>query len=165
MNTPPISPTSHLALPFFGPEHQALARDIAAWAPLQQVDESDDRRACKQWTRLLGDAGWLRYCVPAAFGGALDQLDSLALVILRETLVVHSPLADFSFALAGLGRVPAWDCRPVAPFSSWLQEWTLPSACGRDRSFWRARGAFRHRWALPSDSRQAGSTWCDIRLA
>jgi len=103
MRTPLIAPSSHLALPFFGPEHQALGRDIAAWAPLQQVDESDDRVACKQWTRLLGDAGWLRYCVPAEFGGALDRLDSRALVILRETLAFHSPLADFAMAMAGLG--------------------------------------------------------------
>ncbi|MDP2370193.1 acyl-CoA dehydrogenase family protein [Rhodoferax sp.] len=103
MSTPQTAPTSHLALPFFDPEHQALGRDIAAWMPQQQVDESDDRRACKQWTRLLGDGGWLRYCVPAEFGGALDRLDSRALVVLRETLAFHSPLADFAMAMAGLG--------------------------------------------------------------
>ena len=50
-----------------------------------------------------GDAGWLRYCVPAEFGGALPKLDSRALVILRETLSFHSPLADFAFAMQGLG--------------------------------------------------------------
>jgi acyl-CoA dehydrogenase len=103
MNTIPLAPTGHLALPFFGPEHRALATDIAAWAPLQLVDESDDRAACQQWTRLLGQAGWLRYCVPAEFGGALPQLDSRALVILREVLAFHSPLADFAMAMAGLG--------------------------------------------------------------
>ena len=97
------APASHLALPFFGPEHRALGQAIAAWTPLQQVDESDDRRACPHWVRLLGDAGWLRYCVPAEFGGALAQLDSRALVILRETLAFHSPLADFAFAMQGLG--------------------------------------------------------------
>jgi acyl-CoA dehydrogenase len=53
--------------------------------------------------RALGDAGWLRYCVPAAFGGALPALDSRALVVLRETLAYHSPLADFAFAMQGLG--------------------------------------------------------------
>ena len=103
MNTVLMAPTGHLALPFFGPEHRALATGIVAWAPLQSVDESDDRAACVQWTRLLGQAGWLRYCVPAEFGGALDQLDSRALVILRETLAFHSPLADFAMAMAGLG--------------------------------------------------------------
>ena len=103
MATTHLAPTDHLALPFFGPEHHTLGADIAAWAPLQTVDESDDRAACKQWTRLLGAAGWLRYCVPAEFGGALDRLDPRALVILRETLAFHSPLADFAMAMAGLG--------------------------------------------------------------
>ena len=103
MSTPFVAPTGHLALPFFGSEHQALADKLGAWAPMQRVDESDDRRACKQWVRLLGDAGWLRYCVPAQFGGALAQLDSRALVLLRETLAFHSPLADFAFAMQGLG--------------------------------------------------------------
>ena len=98
-----LAPTAHLELPFFGDSHRELGRRLAAWAPQQEVDESDDRRACRQWVRLLGDSGWLRYCVPAAFGGALEKLDSRALVILRETLAFHSPLADFAFAMQGLG--------------------------------------------------------------
>ena len=97
------SPLTHLSLPFFDEAHHHLATGLAAWAPQQAVDERDDRRACKEWVRLLGDAGWLRYCVPAAFGGALDKMDSRALVILRETLAFHSPLADFAFAMQGLG--------------------------------------------------------------
>jgi acyl-CoA dehydrogenase len=97
------APTSHLSLPFFDAAHRELGSRLAAWAPQQRVDESEDRRACRQWVRLLGDHGWLRYCVPAAFGGALDKLDSRALVILRETLAFHSPLADFAFAMQGLG--------------------------------------------------------------
>lgn len=99
--------TRHLALPFFDDAHRTLGEQLANWAPAQQVDDSDDRRACKEWVRLLGDGGWLRYCVPAgaggALGGALDKLDSRALVILRETLAFHSPLADFAFAMQGLG--------------------------------------------------------------
>ncbi len=98
-----ISSTSQYELPFFDAAHADLARGLADWAPLQQVDESDDRRACKEWVKRLGQGGWLRYCVPAAHGGALPQLDSRALVILRETLAFHSPLADFAFAMQGLG--------------------------------------------------------------
>ena len=98
-----ISSTSQYDLPFFDAAHANLARGLADWAPLQQVDESDDRRACKEWVQRLGQGGWLRYCVPAAQGGALPQLDSRALVILRETLAFHSPLADFAFAMQGLG--------------------------------------------------------------
>lgn len=97
------APTSHLNLPFFDAAHQALAKKLGDWARQQQVDEHDGRRACREWVRRLGDAGWLRYCVPAQFGGALNQLDSRALVILRETLAFHSPLADFAFAMQGLG--------------------------------------------------------------
>jgi len=97
------APTGHLELPFFDEAHRALGAGLSAWAPQQVVDESDDRPACRQWVRLLGDAGWLRYCVPAAYGGALERLDSRALVILRETLAFHSPLADFAFAMQGLG--------------------------------------------------------------
>ncbi|MBA3595317.1 MAG: acyl-CoA dehydrogenase family protein [Polaromonas sp.] len=97
------APTDHLTLPFFDDVHRTLGRELADWAPLQQVDESDDRLACKEWVRRLGDGGWLRYCVPGSAGGALDKLDSRALVILRETLAFHSPLADFTFAMQGLG--------------------------------------------------------------
>ena len=97
------APTNHLHLPFFDDVHRALASDIVAWAPSQDVDESDDRAACREWVRRLGDAGWLRYCVPQALGGALPKLDSRALVLLRETLAFHSPLADFAFAMQGLG--------------------------------------------------------------
>jgi acyl-CoA dehydrogenase len=95
--------TAHLDLPFFDAPHRALAEGLVPWAAAQQVDERDDRAACRDWVARLGEGGWLRYCVPAAFGGALEHLDSRALVILRETLAYHSPLADFAFAMQGLG--------------------------------------------------------------
>ncbi len=108
MNTTSVfASVSQYDLPFFSDEHTDLAQRLVEWAPLQEVEESDDRRACKEWVRRLGQGGWLRYCVPAgdggALGGALKQLDSRALVILRETLAFHSPLADFAFAMQGLG--------------------------------------------------------------
>ena len=99
--------TAHLALPFFDGAHRELGQRLADWIPHQHIDERDDRQACREWVRLLGDHQWLRYCVPAGkdgvLGGALDQLDSRALVILREMLAFHSPLADFAFAMQGLG--------------------------------------------------------------
>ena len=102
--TPPIT---HLTLPFFDDVHRDLGAPLAEWMDEQQVDERDDRLACRAWVRLLGDAGWLRYCVPSgaegALGGALARLDSRALVIVRETLAFYSPLADFAFAMQGLG--------------------------------------------------------------
>ena len=94
---------NHLNLPFFDDVHRALGADLVEWAAVQVVDETDDRAACREWVKLLGNGGWLRYCVPAEFGGALPRLDSRALVILRETLAFHSSLADFAFAMQGLG--------------------------------------------------------------
>ncbi len=96
---------SHLSLPFFDATHRELGKAVAAWAAATapRIDETDDRAACRAWVKALGDAGFLRWCVPAAYGGALDALDSRALVVLRETLAFYSPLADFAFAMQGLG--------------------------------------------------------------
>ncbi|MBS3998161.1 MAG: acyl-CoA dehydrogenase family protein [Hydrogenophaga sp.] len=99
--TPPSA--AHLELPFFDDTHRQMAPELAAWAAQQHVDETDDRAACRDWVQRLAAGGWLRYCVPAAHGGALPALDSRSLVILRETLAYHSPLADFAFAMQGLG--------------------------------------------------------------
>ncbi len=100
---------SAFELPFFDDIHRALARDISAWAARQQIDETDDRAACKEWVKKLGQGGWLRWCVPShtssaiELGGQLPELDSRALVVIREVLAFHSPLADFAFAMQGLG--------------------------------------------------------------
>lgn len=98
-----LAPTAHLELPFFDDTHRALANGLVDWARSQRVDEADDRTACREWVRRLGAGGWLRYCVSGQHGGALPTLDSRALVILRETLAYHAPLADFAFAMQGLG--------------------------------------------------------------
>src|SRR6218665_2375548 len=108
--TPPAPcppPTAHLALPFFDAAHRTLALGLLPWAAAQPVDETDDRAACRDWVRRLGAGGWagggFGCCVPAAQGGALPALDSRALVLLRETLAYHAPLADFVCAMQGLG--------------------------------------------------------------
>lgn len=91
------------SLPFFEDRHRALATSLHAWMRTQQVNEQDDRTACREWVQRLGVAGWLRYVVPEEHGGAWAQVDSRALVIIRETLSQFSPLADFAFAMQGLG--------------------------------------------------------------
>jgi acyl-CoA dehydrogenase len=104
MTKAPAPPSiAHLALPFFDDAHRALADGLLPWGAAQEVDERDDRAACRDWVQRLGAGGWLRYCVPGTSGGALERLDSRALVLLRETLAFHSPLADFAFAMQGLG--------------------------------------------------------------
>jgi acyl-CoA dehydrogenase len=90
-------------LPFFDDAHRAQADALDAWARQQQVDHHDTDAACREWVRRLGAQGVLRACVPGAHGGAREQLDSRALVVARETLAYHDGLADFAFAMQGLG--------------------------------------------------------------
>lgn len=97
------APAPHLAWPFFSDVHRTLAAQAAEWAALQRVDHTDTDAACRAWVRALGGAGLLRYTVPSAWGGALEQLDSRALCVMRETLAAHDGLADFAFAMQGLG--------------------------------------------------------------
>ncbi len=93
-----------LDLPFFDAAHRVLSDAILDWAAaLPPIDHHDTDAACRRLVAALGRAGLLRYCVPAAFGGALPELDSRALCIARETLAYHDGLADFAFAMQGLG--------------------------------------------------------------
>jgi acyl-CoA dehydrogenase len=96
---------SHLDLPFFDDLHRQQAAALDAWCTqhLAAVDHADTDAACRRLVTLLGAAGHLRWCVPAAHGGALPALDSRALVVARETLARHDGLADFAFAMQGLG--------------------------------------------------------------
>ncbi len=103
-----MSRLGHLDLPFFDDEHRALAQQLDAWCAvhLQGLDHHDADATCRALVRQLGEAGVLRHCVPAAFGGAREALDSRALVVCRETLARHDGLADFAFAMQGLGSGP-----------------------------------------------------------
>ena len=95
--------TDHLLWPFLEDRHRALAAEAAAWAATQSIDPSDADAACRTWVRALGAAGLLRYAVPAAWGGASESIESRALCVLREALAAHHALADFAFAMQGLG--------------------------------------------------------------
>ena len=96
---------AHLDIPFFDDLHRQQAAALDAWCAqhLQQVDHADTDAACRRLVTMLGEGGHLRWCVPAAHGGALPALDSRALVVARETLARHDGLADFAFAMQGLG--------------------------------------------------------------
>lgn len=105
-----ILPSSHLDWPFFGGEHRKLADDLGAWAereiaPLAH-DERDVDATCRKIVRRLGEGGWLRYVVPARQGGAFENLDVRSLCLARDTLASISGLADFAFAMQGLGSGP-----------------------------------------------------------
>src|SRR5438132_9932373 len=98
----------HLQWPFLADLHATLGARAETWAAAQRRGEETTQvdATCREWVRALGSEGFLRYCVPAAHGGALDDLDSRALCVLREVLAYHDALADFSFAMQGLGSAP-----------------------------------------------------------
>jgi acyl-CoA dehydrogenase len=102
-----MADTSFLDWPFFEDRHRTLARDLDAWAAVHIAPLADEHgdvdQACGRIVRMLGDTGWLRYCVPASHGGIFETLDVRSLCLIRETLARHHGLADFVFALQGLG--------------------------------------------------------------
>ncbi len=96
----------HLDWPFLGEEHRVLARDLDAFIAdvgLGEIDHHDADAATKTLVTRLGAAGFLRHCVPRAHGGVSEKIDSRALCIIRETLAYADGLADFAFAMQGLG--------------------------------------------------------------
>ena len=120
-----------LSWPFFDDSHRALARDVRSWldnevktpptptpAPLPSVAQFEKQKGEGEgkgqgkgelpavtidWVRRLGSAGWLRYVVPSEYGGARDSFDVRSLCLIREALAYHSGIADFAFAMQGLG--------------------------------------------------------------
>ena len=92
--------------------HRKLAVKLDKWAKQEITegvagsDEPDVNAACRALVKKLGRGGWLKYTVPTAYGGTHDQLDVRSLCIVRETLARISGLADFSFAMQGLGAGP-----------------------------------------------------------
>ena len=96
--------------PWFSDSHRELSRTLGQWIvqhpELRHPDEADPDNSSRSIVRLLGQAGWLRFAVPAEFGGRSDRLDVRSLCILREKLAFESGLADFAFAMQGLGAGP-----------------------------------------------------------
>ncbi|HYU32747.1 MAG TPA: acyl-CoA dehydrogenase family protein [Thermoanaerobaculia bacterium] len=102
---------SFLSWPFFDDSHRALAGDLEPWCqmeidPLEGREDEDLDGTCREIVRRLGQGGWLRHAVPSPWGGASERLDVRSLCLVRETLAHHSGLADFCFALQGLGSGP-----------------------------------------------------------
>ena len=95
----------HLALPFFEDRHRALTEQLDAWCAQQLHPSHGDVDAqCRVLVKQLGTAGWLRHAVAGmGHGGLLDVIDTRAICLLRETLAWHHGLADFAFAMQGLG--------------------------------------------------------------
>ena len=97
---------SHLAWPFFSEPHRQFATALEHWANKSvsaQLDHADVDQFCRTFVRALGDAGWLKAVVPAAYGGLSEKMDVRTLCLAREILAWHDSLADFAFAMQGLG--------------------------------------------------------------
>jgi len=91
---------SFLDWPFFEDRHRALAAGLEPWAEAHlPVDHGDVDAACRGLVASLGAGGWLQHS-GAAEG---ERLDVRSLCLIRETLARHDGLADFSFAMQGLG--------------------------------------------------------------
>ena len=92
---------SFLDWPFFEGSHRVLADELETWCAAELSDQEPDDvdAACRSLVARLGEGGWLRYCVPDGSG----RLDVRSLALIRETLARHSGLADFAFAMQGLG--------------------------------------------------------------
>ncbi len=101
-----MNPLEHLRWPFFEERHRAFATLLDTWAAheVRDVQGADVDALCRRLVRQLGDAGWLRPTVAGtAHGGTSDVIDTRMLCIARETLARHAGLADFAFAMQGLG--------------------------------------------------------------
>jgi len=97
---------SHLDWPFLEPHHKQHAIALENWCDthLQTNQHVNIDTACRNLVRELGAAGWLKYAVAGTqFGGAAEAIDTRLLCLTRETLAFHSGLADFAFAMQGLG--------------------------------------------------------------
>ncbi|HSI53914.1 MAG TPA: acyl-CoA dehydrogenase family protein [Ramlibacter sp.] len=100
-----MSDTHYLAWPFFEERHRVLARELDAWATqnIPHDHSADVDTECRALVRSLGAAGWLRHAVGGKPYGAEEAIDTRAICLIRETLARHSGLADFAFAMQGLG--------------------------------------------------------------
>jgi acyl-CoA dehydrogenase len=97
---------AHLSWPFFDDANRRFASNLARWAEREvpaHVDHTHVDRTCRDLVRALGEAGWLKAVIPKAYGGLYERIDVRTLCLGREILAWHDSLADFAFAMQGLG--------------------------------------------------------------
>lgn len=99
-----MSDRSYLDWPFLDSRHRELALALDGWAAanVPHGHGPDVDAECRRLVKLLGEAGWLRHAVAGAHGSGA-QIDTRAICLIRETLARHNGLADFAFAMQGLG--------------------------------------------------------------
>ncbi len=114
-----MTDNSFLNWPFFEERHRALAEKLDAWAAknLTHVDHHDVDAACRKLVAMLGRDGFLQHTAP---GSEAEKIDVRTLALVRETLARHSGLADFAFAMQGLGAGPISLFGSAAQRAAWL---------------------------------------------
>ena len=128
-----MSEKTYLHWPFFEDQHRSLEIALDKWAcehmsTLTADEHNDLDGTCRKLVRALGEAGFAGYAVPASGGGNLEKLDVRSLCIIRETLARHNALADFAFAMQGLGS------GPISLFGdSWQQDHYLPAVAAGEQ--------------------------------
>jgi acyl-CoA dehydrogenase len=106
-----MSDRSFLSWPFFEAAHRQYAEAVEQWAgstlPGLVGSAGAHGAGLDDTTRrlvgALGEAGLLAACVPASHGGRSETFDVRSLCLAREILARHEGLADFAFAMQGLG--------------------------------------------------------------
>ncbi len=98
---------AHLAWPFFEERHRDFATRLEAWAARELAHHGahhaqgrDTDATCRRLARMLGEGGWLAHAIPDA---GREAIDVRTLCLAREILARHDGLADFAFAMQGLG--------------------------------------------------------------
>jgi acyl-CoA dehydrogenase len=102
---------SFLGWPFFDAGHREWAASLERWAgaalpalvPPGEAHGAALDETTRGLVRALGKAGFLAASVPASAGGRSETLDARTLCLAREILARHEGLADFAFAMQGLG--------------------------------------------------------------
>ncbi|TFZ08541.1 acyl-CoA dehydrogenase family protein [Ramlibacter humi] len=94
----------YLDWPFLEPRHRELALALDEWATknVPHTHGLDVDAECRALVKSLGTGGWLKHAVGGSHGAA-PSIDTRAICLIRETLARHSGLADFAFAMQGLG--------------------------------------------------------------
>jgi alkylation response protein AidB-like acyl-CoA dehydrogenase len=156
-----MNPLSHLTWPFFDDHHRSLGQQVRQWAERElgasalAHGESDLDQHCRDLVRRLGAAAWLRWAVPDLPSGW--EFDLRSFCIVREVLASYSPLADFAFAMQGLGT------GPVALFGTPAQceRWLPPARSGEQVAAFAISEAEAGSdvAAMSTTARQAGGEW------
>jgi len=138
---------SYLDWPFFEPRHRELVANLESWAASHVAvdDDADTDGTCRTFVRALGQDGWLKH----AFG----DIDTRAVCLIRETLARHSGLADFAFAMQGLGS------GAITLFGTEAQKGRYADRAGRGEAI----AAFA--LSEPACGSDAAALACDARAA